>query len=191
MCELVKKRRGVGQKVALAALRPGSRISRRITELIAVADGRTSVAPAGRMPFLISGLLVALLGLQVGAKLAAEQTGALAIVWGAPSSTGEVWDSPKKISRDGAKARLEGERAKAKLKAQALPRLGGFPELAGGIRVLESDVKKWLKVVERRMASVGLRTATIRWEARRDWSAEPIGGFLGSSIGLYRIKQLF
>jgi hypothetical protein len=192
MCELVRKRRGVGQKVALAAFRPGSRISRRITGLIAVADGRASVAPAGRMPFLISGLLVALLGLQVGAKLAAEQAGALAIVLGAPSSTtGEVWESPKKISRDGAKARVEGQRTKANLRAQALPRLGGFPELAGGIRVLQSDVQKWLKAVEGRMASVGLRTATIRWEARRDWSAEPIGEFLGSSIGLYRMKQLF
>jgi Zn-dependent protease with chaperone function len=190
MCELVKKRRGVGQKVALAAFRPGSRISRRITGLIAVADGRASVAPAGRMPFLVSGLLVALLGLQVGAKLAADQTGALAIVLGAPSSTGEVWESPKRIARDGAHARREGERRKARLRAQALPRLGGFPELAGGVRVKESDVGRWLHAVENRMASVGLRTATIRWEARRDWSAEPIGEFLGSSIGLYRIKQL-
>ena len=190
MCELVKRRRGVGQKVALAAFRPGSRISRRITGLIAVADGRASVVPAGRLPFLVSGLLVALLGLQVGAKLATDQSGALAIVLGAPSSSGEVWHSPKRISKDGANARLQSERAKASLKAQVLPRLGGFPELAGGVRVMESDVKKWLRAVEGRMASVGLRTATIRWEARRDWSAEPIGEFLGSSIGLYRIKQL-
>ncbi|MGH2752923.1 MAG: M56 family metallopeptidase [Actinomycetota bacterium] len=192
MCELVKRGRGLGQKVAVAAFRPGSRISRRITDLIAVADGRASVVSAGRFPFLVSGLLVALLGLQAGARLASDQPGALAIVWGAPSSAaGEIWDAPKRISKEAERSRLLKKRAKARLKAEALPNLGGFPALAGGVRVLESDVDKWMRVVEQRMERVGLRTATIRWEARQDWQAVPIGEFLGSSVSLYRIKQLY
>jgi len=129
--------------------------------------------------------------LQAGARLTSDQPGALAIVWGEPSFTaGEVWKAPKRMAKEAAKTDLLRERARARLKAEALPTLGGFPALAGGVRVLESDVDKWLRVVEQRMERVGLRTATIRWEARRDWSAVPIGKFLGSSVSLYRIKQL-
>jgi len=190
MFELVKRQRGLGQRAALAFLRPGARISRRVADLIGVADGRVSVNPVGSMPFLFAGLLVALFGLEVGERIATDEAGALAIVWGTPaSSDGDVWVAPKKISKHHA-ATVDRSRAR-KTRTEQVARPIRYPELEPGLIVKEADVAKWLRAVEMRMKNAGISAATLRWEGRREWRAVPLfsGGSGGSGIGIYRINQ--
>ena len=65
MCDLVGRRPRLRHRVAVGFLRPGGRITRRVSHLIALADGTTVAGPDGRIPYLVAGLLVAVLGLQV------------------------------------------------------------------------------------------------------------------------------
>ena len=190
--ELFSKRGGLGQRAALAFWRPGSNLSRRVTNLIAVADGRTEVASAGSMPFLLAGLLVAVLGLQVGQQIASDDAGALAIVWGSPSTaSSEVWQAPKKISRHHV-----GSPGPHAVGVKRTPgtfdgsRPIRYPELAGTVLVKEGDIDQWLRAVEARMAKGGVSAITLKWESRQDWQAVPIMSSIDTGpLGFYRIKQ--
>lgn len=192
MFELVRSRKGIRQRTALAFVHRGAGISRRVTGLIAVADGRVSVTDAGRTPFALAGLLVAVLGLQVGAQMA-EDRASLAIVWGAPAASGgELWEAPKRIREKGLDLAKHHARAVARAgQPVALPRPIRYPELSTGIRISEADVDSWLSVVDRRMKVSGLRSVTSTWESRRDWTATPIfeAPAAGVPIGIYRLDQ--
>lgn len=190
--ELFSKRGGLGQRAALAFWRPGSNLSRRVTNLIAVADGRTSVAPAGATPFLLAGLLVALLGLQVGERIASDDAGALAIVWGSPSaSSSEVWEAPKRISRHhGSNPGRHAVKVKRRPGTFDGSRPIRYPEFAGTVLVKERDLATWLKAVEARMRKGGVSAITLKWETRQDWEAVPIMSYLHTGqVGIYRINQ--
>ena len=192
MFELVRSRKGVRQRTALAFLHRGAGISRRVTGLIAVADGRVSVTDAGRAPFALAGLLVALLGLQVGAQMAEDRT-SFAIVWGDTASPdGELWQAPKKMR--GERRALAREHAQAVAQAGqpvAIPRPIRYPELSSGIRVHEADVDSWLSVVDKSVTVSGLRSMTLTWETRHDWKATPLfeAPATGVPIGIYRLDQ--
>ncbi|MGI8407203.1 MAG: M48 family metalloprotease [Actinomycetota bacterium] len=190
--ELFSKRRSLGQRAALAFWRPGSNLSRRVDNLIAVADGRTSVASAGGLPFVLAGLLVAVLGLQVGQRIANDDAGALAIFWGSPvTSSSDVWEAPKRISRHHG-----GSTGRHSVGAQRRP--GGYdgvrpiryPEFSGTVLVREGDIDNWLTAVEASMAKGGVSLITIKWESRQDWQAVPIMSSLDTGpLGFYRIEQ--
>jgi Zn-dependent protease with chaperone function len=188
MCDLVKRRRSIGQKAALAFLKPGARISRRVTSLIAVADGRLSAAQTGSLPFVFAGLMVALLGLQVGERIASDQTGAFAIVWGTPSGTeGDVWKVPKRMMRPDKGVRPVSKEAASR---PGIPLRSFYPELESGLRVRAADMGTWMTAVGQRLQRVGLSGATVRWEARSDWRAIPLfEPPVGPRFGIYRIAR--
>lgn len=187
--ETARNKRGMGQKAVLAFWKPGHSISKRITGLIAVADGRASVASANRLPFVVATLLVALTGVQVAEKVVSENPGAFAIVWGDPESAvgGEIWEVPKRIAKStGRPARGATVSVRGKRKVDlALP----VRTLLGEqIRVKATDVEAWMLAVSNRIA--GISDATLRWEARQSWTAEPIfSGSVGPTFGIYRINQ--
>lgn len=188
VCELVKRRRTLRQRTALAFLKPGARISRRVTSLIAVADGRLSVVSIGSMPFLFAGLIVALLGLQVGERIASEQSSAFAIVWGTPPGTeGDVWKVPKRMMRPDRGIRPHVKDAASR---PGIPLRNSYPELAASLRVRSADMQNWMEAVRTRLKRVGLRGATVRWESRRDWQATPLfEPPVGPRFGIYRIAR--
>lgn len=188
MCELVKRRRTMGQKAALAFLKPGARISRRVTSLIAVADGRLSAVSIGSLPFLFAGLMVAVLGLQVGERIASDQSGAFAIVWGTPGGTGgDVWKAPKRLMRPDKGVRPHAQEAASR---SGIPLRSIYPELANGLRVRSSDMERWMQAVQARLERVGLSGATVRWETRSDWRAIPLfEPPVGPRFGIYRIAR--
>ena len=188
MCELVKRRRNIRQKTALAFLKPGARITRRVTSLIAVADGRLSATSIGSVPFVFAGLIVALLGLQVGERIASENSGAFAIVWGTPGDTeGEIWKVPKRLMRPDKGIRPIAKEAASR---PGIPLRSVYPELASGLRVRTSDMDTWMKAVRVRLKRVGLSGATARWEARSDWRAIPLfEPAMGPRFGIYRIAR--
>lgn len=186
--ELARDKRSLGQKAVLAFWRPGYGISRRVNDLIAVADGRASVATMGKMPFVAAAMLVGVLGLQVAERVVGENPGAYAIVWGDPSPIeGDFYEVPKRLAKANWPARGATVSTRSKSKVDlALPvrNLGKSPELAPGLRLNPGDVEEWMFAVERR---IQVQTfATLRWEARQSWTAEPI---FSGPIGFYRFEN--
>lgn len=203
--ELMRGRAGLAQRTVLAFLGHRRVIRRRIDGLLAVADGRTSVAPAGQFPFLVAGLLVALVGLQVGQRMASEDS-ALAILWGDPSrTTGVVWEAPSPPTEASDAGRSgKGGKGKAKDRAKGAQAKGqaagskGRPKgdlsrpvrllgLAEVVSVKESDLELWMDLVDRRVERAGLQAASVRWEARRQYQAVPLISRL--PFGIYRIDR--
>lgn len=188
--ELMRGRTGFTQRNVLALLGPGRLIARRVKGLISVADGRTSVMPSGHLPFLVAGFLVALVGLEVGERVAAQGS-SLAIVWGDPSpAQAGVWEAPAarwsggKKSDSKATGMVRRSKPRGKADLQRPVRLLGFSE---AIRVKETDLEVWMGMVDRRVQRAGLQAATVRWEARRQYQAVPIVTRL--PIGIYRIDR--
>jgi Zn-dependent protease with chaperone function len=95
LCEMKRGRRG--RKHAFAVAFGGGRVTRRVTHLLALADGRTRVPTVGTAPYIAAALLVAVVGLQAGAKIAAQGPGAYAITLGSVEQpTARMWTPPAK-----------------------------------------------------------------------------------------------
>ena len=184
MYEIVRRRRR--HTPALAFLRPGGRIVRRVAHLLDVADGRVVVSGPSRLPYALAALLVAALGLQAGARIAADRA-ALAIVWGAPGETGDLY-SPKRVQpAPSAGARRKGEEDR-RLEAER-------PQTNFALRsfssIQEKNIDEWVKDMTRwthRRGDQRLSPITLRWEARQDWLAEPLQCTVGS-LCIYRMTR--
>lgn len=187
MYELVNGRRATA---ALAFLRPGGRISRRVSRLIDAADGRIALFDgAHRLPYLFAACAVAVLGLQAGAQIAADRS-ALAIVWGAPSVTADLYP-PKRVVNHAEIAARQARRSGREAAAIPSPplRRAGIA-LRNFSAIEEQNIDEWMTDMTRwtqRQARKGLSPLTLRWEARLDWTAVPIR-CAAESICLYRIN---
>jgi Zn-dependent protease with chaperone function len=181
MCDLVKDGRRGPRRAALAFLRPGGRVARRVSDLLAIADGRTTDSGDRRIPYLAAACVVAVLGLQAAASLTSER-GAFAIVWGAPRAGADTY-APKAAPQPQRKIRRDGKekarRAEIESPQRDLAVLGSFPA---------EDMARWLKQMDR-LAAQGVTPTTLQWEARRDWQAVPIRCTVGS-LCLYRVDGI-
>ena len=188
MYDLMKTQSRAVDKGAMAFLRPGRQISRRVTDLIALADGRTLAAPSGRVPFLMAGLLVAVLGLQVGARVATQDMNGFAIVLGDTSSNNAEFWTPAEI-RNSHKAvngrhQVAARRPAAKKKSAApSPR---YPELTREVLVREKNLPAWFEWMARR--AEGMSRSSLRWDLRREWKAVPVFRQpAGGPLTIYRL----
>lgn len=190
VCELVGRRRH-GRQAALAFFRPGGRVARRVNRLLAVADGRISMARESPLPYLVAALMVAALGLQAGAKIANDTTG-FAISWGTMDSSEDIY-APKPHGKG---ARLVPEKTqRAELES---PQRNLSAKKASSVRT--SDVDAWLKEMSRWAAhqgaqsgpgvqgAQGISPVTVAWEARQDWEVIPLRCPMGS-ICIYRVDK--
>jgi Zn-dependent protease with chaperone function len=188
MYDLMKTQSRAVDKGAMAFLRPGRQISKRVTDLIALADGRTLAAPSGRVPFLMAGLLVAVLGLQVGARVATQDMNGFAIVLGDTSSNNAEFWTPAEI-RNNHKAvngrhQVAARRPAAKGKSAApSPR---YPELTREVLVREKNLPAWFEWMARR--AEGMSRSSLRWDLRREWKAVPVFRQpAGGPLTIYRL----
>jgi hypothetical protein len=148
----------------VAFLRPAGRVSRRVNNLLALADGGTETAGAGRVPYLAAALLVALLGLQAGARLAAQDASAFAIVVGTTEGVERGLWVPKH-ERSRALREAEAREAGRSQAPQAVARSPRYPELLDGI-VKEKDLPKWMRTLSRLSARLNVSPTTLRWQGR-------------------------
>ena len=180
--EVMRRSKTLRGKPALAFLRNRGLIKRRVARLLALADGGAVSVRSERMPYLMAALLVAVLGLQVGAKLANDR-GALAIVVG--ESDARAWTPPTALRRAGATTPAPKVATATDL---ARPfRSAAFIEAA----VKEKDLVKWAAWMRKQAASrLGVRAATLRWQARDSWQAVPIWSqtSMGLPIVIYRME---
>jgi Zn-dependent protease with chaperone function len=184
-------------RTAVAILRPGGRVSKRVSKLIALADGEaiSSLRAPEKLPYVAAACLVALLGLEAGARIASEDPTALAIVWGAPDASERrpLWTAEPRLQQLEMReaTRRAGERKEqgkgAKARKEEPPRHSlQYSELEGQMRVRPRDLRRYLSQVARQQ---GLSARLLRWEGQRNWSAVPV--FAESTVGplgIYRVE---
>lgn len=184
VCDMMRHNRGLKTKMALAFFRPRSRLKKRIDNLLALADGVASPAPLGLLPFFMAACLACLLGLQVGARLSAQaESGGLAIVLGAPETTGEVWKAspaPKFFGKSDHKAERQAKRAQW---------VGNVSLWPADLAVRQNDFPKFMKALTGWAERHDLPPRLFVQPTTQSWRAVPLLGGPGV-LSLYRIDPL-
>ena len=172
LCEMNRGRHGRKHSLALAF--GGGRVTRRVSHLLALADGPTTVPTVGRAPYFVAALVVAVLGLQAGAKIAAQGPGAYAITLGTVEhSTARMWTSPTRT--DAAKAAHRRWKVESKLHNGMLKPANAMPGISLKAK-FKGDFTQRIKRIARR---AGLAHEIQVWDLHR------LQAFSGISI--YRL----
>jgi len=184
VCSAMGSARGLVQRTAVAFVKPGSRIKKRISSLLAVADGRAVAMPAERLPYLFAAAVVAVVGMQAGAKLASQESSALSLVWGTPTfSTADLW-SPAVKGKGNRRVKKGNEPVK---KREDLERPLRTEVLLDYVAFKERHLPNWLKDIRRMVGrELGVTPSTLRLQGRHDWRAVPL--FSQPPFGIYRMK---
>jgi Zn-dependent protease with chaperone function len=183
MCDLIRMA-GRHPRASLAFMRPGRGVRRRVTALLAVADGRSSSVSVGAVPYVAAAMLVAVLGLQVGARIA-EDGGALAIMWGGPdASQTRTWGPAfRNPIRDADSAAAKDGEKKGRSRRLATPP----DDMALSFR--SRDLRPFLDEI-RRQALFDEAALPVSSDVRyTNWEAVPLVSE-ADGIGIYRINQL-
>ena len=171
MCDLLRSRPGGRPRAALAMLGRRKGVAFRVNSLLALSDGGT-VAVRGQMPFVLAGVLVLALALQVGATVASYRGSTFAIVLGTPDADDtQIWSTSR---QNDAKA--------------AAKKLG---PLAQGIAVRQDELMNWLKAVQDRAKAAHLGGRVME-SVRSGWQALPVldAGEMGP-FSVYRMEPAF
>jgi hypothetical protein len=181
VCELLgaRKRR---HRFALGFFAERGGVKRRVASLLDAADGRLALGSAGNIPYVFAAVAVAVLGLQVGARVAAESP-AVVIAWAGSDSAVRTW------SPDESRA-LRGQAPKPVVPVkrqvdQVRPR--HFAP-AGASSLRPRDVPAWFEAMDRWTKRQRAEFVRMRWRSRQNWEATPL--FAQFSMGpfeLYRV----
>jgi Zn-dependent protease with chaperone function len=188
MCDLVGRRPRLRHRIAVGFLRPGGRITRRVSHLIALADGDAVSAPDGRVPYLLAGALVAILSLQVGARIAQHDSSAYAIVWGAPhAAVGALFQPPSKGTILQSPRPTAPPTRKLSGRAQLV-----YRQLTHEVSLRREDFGPWLAAMVQFRASQTGQTPTQIYRDKLQlgwrWQAVPLSPPVGE-MGIYRIDR--
>lgn len=188
MCELMNGSRRT-RRAALAFWRPEGRLRRRVTRMLALADGPAATIPTRGIPFVAAACLTAALGMQVGASIARQSGSAFAIVWGAPDvGSMTVWNEQQFLREaKGERAAAEAEPVAKGKKARAARLTAARLSAIDGIALRYDDVPRWLRSLSNLPDSEGISMRTLPWE--RGWRAVPVfeeGSF--GPFGIYRVE---
>ncbi|MGH2399589.1 MAG: M56 family metallopeptidase [bacterium] len=154
-CELRKLLPGRKRRLALSFLGNGGRVKRRVGALLALADGHGYVRTSSHAPYVAAAVLVAALGLHTGARIAAQDEGAFAIVWGSTTQPTEGFWSPRERRVRQAEARPP----KPAKRTEAFH----FPQIVGGAAVREKHIPQWLRAAKRVSRRAGLSHEFQLW----------------------------
>ncbi|MGH2699509.1 MAG: M48 family metalloprotease [Actinomycetota bacterium] len=184
--ELMKGQRNYVRKGALALLRPRVSVTRRVKSLLDMADDDAHVdAQVRGGAFLVAALLVALLGLEAGARLSADDS-TWAVVWGNTNTTeATAWEPPPEVRTASKKKPNKAQQkklAKAK-RASSLKRLLMANEPPGTVMVSESNRGALSKRIYRYVNRYGIPASEFQLQAR------PWPWWHLKSFGVYEIDQ--
>jgi Zn-dependent protease with chaperone function len=185
--ELMRGQRNYLQRGALAVLRPRTRITRRVTSLLAMADhGHQVDVRLVRGAYMAAALLVAVLGLQSGAQLAAEDS-TWAVVWGNTTTDDALSWEPRAASQISAedKSLTKAERAKLERarKGSSLKRFLLLAEPPGTLLVADTNADALTDKLFRMAHRLGIPASSWNSEAR------PVPLLKRNAFGVYRIDQ--
>jgi Zn-dependent protease with chaperone function len=186
VCEMLRGS-GLHRRAVLAFQRPGARIRKRVSALIALADGGAIDRRTAYAPYAAALCLAAFLGLQVGARLTQGESSALAIMFGS-STDGERWtarafDTPE-LPKE---ARLRVAAERARYKSVEPTALKPFSQVAISLR--KQQLPTWKREMRQLARWRGLETPQVISRVSDDYEAVPLLPD-SSSVGLYRMKPL-
>jgi hypothetical protein len=133
----------------------------------------------------MAGLLVAVLGLQVGARIAQEDASAFAIVWGAPqASANELFEPPPKAAMFQRTSTQSPANHKLTARAQRV-----YRQLTHDVSLRREDLGVWFDTMVQFRASQTGQTAKlydVGFQIGSRWQAVPLSAPV-AGMGLYRI----
>lgn len=178
VCEMVRdsKRR---HRVAVAFLTPRGRVNRRVTNLLALADTGSVVGPPRHLPYIAAAVLLAVIGLEAGARIATEDASAIAIMWGASSAVEDRGD--RELYR-----RLKQPPA-SKGSDNVKPRY--YARAANRSVVRDRDVRHWLRAMSNWASAQDRALVRLRWDSRQDWRAVPLFSETVGPFDIYTIQR--
>jgi len=189
--ELMSGQRNYAQRGALAILRPQVSVSRRVRSLLAMADEEPHMeAQVKGGIFLVAALLVALLGMEAGAKLSADDS-TWAVVWGNTSTPADAaaWEPPPVVETVSKKKQTKKQTkvqsakiAKAKKKS-SLRRFLLSTEPPNTLLVSEANRQALSRQIYRFMNRIGIPSSEFHLQAR----PVPLWGY--AAFGVYKIDQ--
>lgn len=182
VCELMQNGRG-RHRFALGFLTERGGMSRRVTTLLDAADGRLSLASGGNLPYVFAAVLVATLGLQVGARVA-QETPAVVITWDGPEAAGKTWSPDEFRALRGEPPRIPAPRKKEIHKVKPAHY---FPPV-GAAAVRLKDVPEWFAAMDRWTARQRKEFVRMRWESRHNWEATRLAQFSMGPFDIYRVE---
>jgi heat shock protein HtpX len=169
LCELRKGRKA---RLDVALAFNGGRVPARVSNLLALADGSVVMRAGGAAPYLLAACLVAVLGLQVGAQVASQGSGAYAIMLGSTEAParGTYW--------------APGERTafREMSKEQRLQRgaIMARREPTDPIAFKAKFKEDWFRHWQRKTKRAGLGHEVLLWDFQQV-------NLIGGSFGLYRL----
>jgi Zn-dependent protease with chaperone function len=178
VCEMVRGSK-LRHRALVAFMRPGGRVKRRVTNLLALADGHTPVAAPRYMPYAFAAVLLAVIGLQVGARIAAEDSSALAIMWGTPTtpeSNSDFRDLYRRLKQPPASKGVDTIKPRH------------YSQLANG-SVRNRDLDRWVEAMTKWASTQDRALVRLRWESRQDWRAVPLFSETVGPFDLYTIQR--
>ena len=191
MCELMK-RSSSPRRAALAFLRPGKRIKRRVSALLDLSDGGVgALTSPGSLPYVVAGLLAVVLGFQAAARVTSSE-GAWAIMFGSPRSIeAERWNGVGSFDTFRGQATKQGKvvsrEAGVEPKANPAARTP-FSQVAITVRKPDlPELKKELRLAARRR---GGTTPLLFSRTSPEYEAVPVLSDADGGLGLWRLRQL-
>lgn len=181
VCELMGSTRP-RRRFALGLLSDRGGIKRRVSTLLEAADGRLSLGSAGDLPYLFAAVAVALLGLQVGARVAQESP-AVVITWDGTDDVTRTWSPDESKALRGPAPALQAPR-----KRQVDQVRPSHFAAVGAAALRARDIPAWFDAMDRWTRRQRVEFIRMRWRARQNWEATPL--FSQVSMGpfeLYRV----
>jgi Zn-dependent protease with chaperone function len=180
VCESMRVRPRTWRRATVVSfLRPQGRVSKRVGNLLALADHGHVDGPPRHLPFVASAILAAILALQVGAQLSTDETPFFGIVWGAPgSSEVQRWRAdalPSKTKQRHAAGEKKHSLSKsARRQAQKAVRVAALRDarLTDPYAIREKDFPRWIQAM--RAFSIRKDGPGSAWMPSSGWRAEPV-----------------
>jgi Zn-dependent protease with chaperone function len=190
MCELLGSGPQPEPAMAVGFWSRRSRLSRRVSSLLALADGRITAAPVSGLPFLAAAALAAVLALEVGARIT-QQSGALALVWGAPGSVKtRVWTpelDPWRVARETRDGRIGVLNRSKRTLDQPLPPQALVASLRAAPTVEERHLARWMRAMSRAIAGEGTPLSITQASGFR---AQPLFPESAGFLGVYSVEPV-
>lgn len=181
VCEMLQSTKHP-KRFALGFLSERAGIKRRVATLLEAADGHLALGSVGHLPYAFAAVAVAILGLQVGARVAQESP-AVVITWDGADAISRTWspDESKVLRGEPPKVVVPKKRQVEQVKPSHFAPVG-----AAALKA--RDLPAWFKAMDRWTKSQRVEFIRMRWGARQNWEATPL--FSQVSMGpfeLYRV----
>jgi Zn-dependent protease with chaperone function len=178
---------------AASFLTPRGHIAPRVERMVALADGKLG---ARRHPhaYLVVVAMVTILGLKVAGGVA-ERSGALSLMWNAPSaSQADIWaprTSPSLERRPRTERKQRADRAATQRPSEAKDNPGYYKQLLErNIALRQRDFPELVGAVSALAERRGIVPLELSGLSAQRWQAVPVfEGAPGASFGIYRVQE--